>query len=200
MEKYSNDAIIGNQNIIGSYTKNGELLRLFYPNKDFKQIIDFFHTGLKVNDSGIVYLHQDINNIYNQYYEENTNILKTEVLNTYFNLKIEQTDFISIKENVLVKKYKFINNNTISLDIDFIIHSGLISEPNNKVSGLCKNDVLMQYNHEYTMCTFSKKPISSSQINNTKSNIRRRSNMGQGLCRNVTRFKYYVQNRQISSK
>lgn len=171
MEKYLNDAIIGNQNITASYTRNGELLRLFYPNKDFKQIIDFFHVGLKINDSGIVYLHQDINNVYDQHYEENTNILKTEILNTYFNLKVEQVDFASIKENVIVKKYKFINQNTIDLNVNFIIHSGLLSEKNNKVSGLCKSDALMQYNHEYTMCTFSKKAISSSQINNTKANI-----------------------------
>ena len=69
MEKYFNDAIIGNEKITASYTKKGELIRLLYPNTDYKQFIDFYHIGLKINDSAIVYLHNDINNIYNQYYE-----------------------------------------------------------------------------------------------------------------------------------
>ena len=171
MDKYFNDAIIGNQNIVASYTKQGELLRIFYPNRDYKQIIDFFHVGLKINDSGIVYLHQDINNIYEQHYEEETNILNTEILNTYFNLRVIQTDYVSIKENIIVKKYKFINESSIDLNLNLITHSGLISSPNNRVSGLCKNSTLMQYNHEYTVCTFSKQQIMSSQINNTKANI-----------------------------
>ena len=171
MEKYYNDAIIGNTNIVASYTKQGELLRMYYPNRDYKQIIDFFHTGLKINDSAVVYLHQDINNMYNQYYEEETNILNTEIFNTYFNLKIVQTDYVAIKENILVKKYKLTNENTIDLNLNFLVHSGVVSSPNNRASGLCKNDTLMQYNHDYTMCIFSKEKLLSSQINNTKANI-----------------------------
>jgi len=171
MEKYFNDAIIGNNNITVSYSKTGELLRVFYPNRDYKQIIDFFNVGLKINDSGIVYLHEDINNIYEQYYDEGTNILNTDILNTYFNLNVIQTDFVILKENVIVRKYKFINRNTINLDLNLLVHSGLINVSNNRVSGLCKNDILMQYNHDYTMCTFAKQKVLSSQINNTKANI-----------------------------
>lgn len=171
MEKYYNDAIIGNQNILASFTKQGEMLRLLYPTRDYKQMIDFFHVGLKINDSRLVYLHEDINNIYMQQYEEDTNILNTEVLNTYFNLKIVQTDYASIKENVLIRKYKFTNENTINLDLNFLVHSSLTSSPENRVSGMCRNDALIQYNHEYMLCTFSKEKLLSSQINNSKANI-----------------------------
>lgn len=171
MEKYYNDAIIGNQNILASFTKQGEILRLLYPTRDYKQMIDFFHVGLKINDSRLVYLHEDINNIYMQQYEEDTNILNTEVLNTYFNLKIVQTDYASIKENVLIRKYKFTNENTINLDLNFLVHSSLTSSPENRVSGMCRNDALIQYNHEYMLCTFSKEKLLSSQINNSKANI-----------------------------
>lgn len=101
-QKYYNDAIIGNKNIRATFSKKGELLRLYYPSVDFKQFIDFYRVGVKINDSGIIYLHEDINNRYNQYYTENTNILNTEIENTYFNLQIKQTDFVSIKENVLI--------------------------------------------------------------------------------------------------
>ena len=65
--------------------------------------------GVKINDSGIIYLHEDINNQYNQYYTEDTNILHTEITNTYFNLKVLQTDFAVIKEDILVKKCTFTN-------------------------------------------------------------------------------------------
>ena len=172
MEKYFNDAIIGNQNLTASYNTKGELLRMLYPNTDYKQMIDFYHVGLKINDSGIVYLHEDINNVYEQHYIEGTNILNTEIINTYFNLKILQTDFVSIKENIIVKRYKLTNENSIDLDIDFLVHSSLVTTQNNKVSGLCKNDALMQYNHDYIVSTFSKQKIKSSQINNTRANIK----------------------------
>ena len=54
---------------------------------------------------------------------------------------------------------KFTNENNIDLDLNFIVHSDLISSSNNRVSGMCKDDTLMQYNHEYTLCTFSKEKI-----------------------------------------
>lgn len=171
MNKYFNDAVIGNENVTASYTKKGEMLRLFYPNNDYKQFIDFMHVGLKINDSGIIYLHDDINNVYEQYYTRNTNILNTEILNTYFKLKILQTDFACIKENVIVKKYKFINENVIDLNLNFLIHSKLLSTDNNQVSGYCKNDMLMQYMHDYSVCIFSKNNIETSQINNSTQTI-----------------------------
>ena len=93
MEKYFNDAVIGNQSIVASYTKNGELIRIFYPNRDYKQILDFFHTGLKINDSRLIYLHQDINNIYNQTYE-----------NREFDLKAPENYTPQVKYNEKKKK------------------------------------------------------------------------------------------------
>ena len=109
--KYFNDAIVGNDKIRVSFTKNGELIRLFYSMIDYKQFIDFFHVGLKVNDSALIYLHDDINNVYTQEYIENSNVLTTNIYNKYFNVKISQTDFVPIEKNFLVifktfNKYK----------------------------------------------------------------------------------------------
>ena len=59
--KYLNDAIIGNKQVVASYTKNGELLRLLYSSPDYKQFIDYMHVGLKINDSGFINLYNDIN-------------------------------------------------------------------------------------------------------------------------------------------
>ena len=69
MEKYLNDAIIGNKNMLATFSSKGEMLRLSYPNHDNRQYLKYFHTGVKVNDSNIIYLHDDINNKYIQYYD-----------------------------------------------------------------------------------------------------------------------------------
>ena len=171
MEKYYNDAIIGNKEITASYTKKGELLRVFYPNTDYRQFVDYFHTGVKINDSNMIYLHDDINNQYEQYFTENTNILNTNILNTYFELNILQTDFVCINKNVIVKKYKFKNQNNIDLNVSFIIHSALLTNDNNQVSGYYVNDSLVQYMHDYTFSICSNNKVKASQINNNETNI-----------------------------
>ena len=128
MEKYLNEAIIGNKNILATFSAKGEMLRLLYPTRENKQYINYFHTGVKINDSNLIYLHDDINNTYIQYYDTDTNILNTEITNTYFNLKTLQTDFVTIKDDILVKKYTFMNIGSIELDVNFLIHSELLSK------------------------------------------------------------------------
>ena len=62
--KYLNDAIIGNRKMIASLSEKGELLRLSYPTADYRQFIDYYETGVKINDSALISLHNDINNVY----------------------------------------------------------------------------------------------------------------------------------------
>ena len=166
-----NDAIIGGKEITASYTKKGELLRLMYHTPDFRQFLDFFHTGVKINDSCMIYLHEDQNNRYQQYYTEDTNVLNTEIENTYFHLKIKQVDFVSMKNSVLVKRYLFENKNNINLNVNFLVHSKLLSNPNNMVGSKIENSVLLQYSHNNTWCMFSKKEINAHQLNDTDNNI-----------------------------
>ena len=172
--KYLNEAIIGNKNMIATLTAKGEMQRVYFPSKDNRQYINFFHTGVKVNNSDLIYLHSDINNVYKQYYDTDTNILNTEITNTYFNLKIVQTDYILIKENVLVKKYIFLNDGKIDLDIDFFIHSELLSDYNNNVGCKIVDGGMMQYAHDFTFSTFAKgNQLLSHQINGSKETIKR---------------------------
>ena len=171
MEKYFNDAIIGNKDITVSLTKKGELIRYFFPNTDYRQFIDFLHIGVQINDSSMIYLHDDINNTYNQYYTDNTNILNTEIFNTYFNLKVLQTDFVCSDKNILIRKYIVKNGGNIDLDTSFIVYSSLLTNDNNQVSGLYKNNTLYQYMHDYTLAICSDKKIDKSQINNNKAII-----------------------------
>ena len=172
MNKYLNEAIIGNSRILATFSYKGEMLRLSYPDCDNRQYLNYFHTGVKVNDSNIIYLHDDINNTYLQYYDVDTNILNTEITNTYFNLKIVQTDFVSIKEDILIKKYSFINESHIEQNINFLIHSELLSDQNNFVSGMELDNGMVQFAHDFSVATFAKSDkLLSCQINNSQSNI-----------------------------
>ena len=171
--KYLNEAIIGNKNMIATFTEKGELQRLYFPSKDNKQYINFFHTGVKINQSDLIYLHDDINNVYKQYYDTDTNILNTEVTNTYFNLKILSTDYMMLKENVMVKKYVFLNEGQIDLDTKFYIHSELLSDKNNLVSCKVIDNGMLQYAHDFAVSTFAKgSKILKHQINDSKNTIK----------------------------
>ncbi len=171
--KYLNEAIIGNRNMIATLTYKGELERLYFPSKDNRQYINFFHTGIKLNQSDLIYLHDDINNQYKQYYDTDTNVLNTEITNTYFNLKIVQTDFMLLKENVLVKRYIFLNEGKIDLDTKFYIHSELLSDRNNHVSCKILDNGMMQYAHDFVLSIFAKgTKISKHQINGSNDTIR----------------------------
>ena len=170
-KKYYNDAFIGNKDITVSFSKYGELLRLYYPLPDYRQYSDFFHTGIKINDSNIIYLHKDINNKYKQYYTENSNVLNTEIENTYFNLKIHQIDCVMINQDVLLKKYIFKNNNTIELNVNFLVHSGAVSSYNNMAGAMIENNALIQYSHNFTSAIFSTEKLLSHQLNNVERNI-----------------------------
>ena len=169
--KYYNDAIIGNKKIIASYTEKGELQRLCYPEVDGRQFIDYFQTGVKINDSNLIYLHQDINNKYSQEYIENTNILKTNIKNTYFNLKIEQTDFALIDQNIIVKKYIFKNNNSVDLDTKFIINSKILSNDLERFGSRIIDKGIIQYDHNYAMAIFSNKNLYGHKLNDVQSTL-----------------------------
>lgn len=172
--KYLNEAIIGNKKMLATFTQKGEMQRMYFPSKDNKQYINFFHTGVKVNESDLIYLHDDINNIYKQYYDTDTNILNTEITNTYFNLKILQTDYCLIKENVLAKKYIFINEGKIDLNTQFYIHSELLSDSNNFVATKMVDGGMLQYAHDFAVSIFAKnKDIIKHQINGSKETIKR---------------------------
>lgn len=166
MKKYFNDAVIGNSKIRAGLTKKGELIRLFYPNIDFMQFIDEFKVGVKINDSRLIHLEEDINNVYEQYYSEDTNVLNTEIENTYFNLEILQTDCAPTNiENLLIRRYILVNKNTIPLDVKLLIHSKLLTNQNNDVASRAIKEGLIQYTHDYNFAIFSNQEILSHRLN-----------------------------------
>ena len=127
--------------------------------------------SVKINDSLNISLHEDVNNTYMQRYIDNTNVLQTEIFNTYFGLRVLQTDFVPLNENLLVRNYLIKNESTNNLDVKLLADSNLLSNINNDTAGLIKFNSLIQYNHDYTMCLFSDKDLFSYQINNVQDSI-----------------------------
>ena len=62
-----------------------------------------------------------------------------------------QTDFVSVSKNVVIKKIIFKNENTIDLNISFLVYSKLLSSFNNMVGTRVENDIFMQYSHHQLM-------------------------------------------------
>ena len=84
-----------------------------------------------------------------------------------------QTDCALIKEdNVLLKKYTFINESKIDLDIEFFIHAELLSDENNHVSCKVIDNGMLQYAHDFVVSTFAKDyKINKHQIHGSKETI-----------------------------
>ena len=68
---------------------------------------------------------------------------------------MEQTDFVCINKNLIIRKYVFTNEHEIPLDIKFLIHSKILSDSNNFVSGKILENGILQYSHEYNIAILS---------------------------------------------
>lgn len=170
-EKFYNDGLVGNEKVKASFSKTGELLRLFYGSPDYKQFLETFHVGLKINESALVYLHNDINNVFSQEYVKDSNVLQTYIHNTYFNVKIEESTFVPMTEDVLIRNYKIRNENSIDLKIDFLAYSKMYTNVNDETAAYVKKDALIQYIHDFAVCTFSNNKISSKQLHGAEKNF-----------------------------
>ena len=106
--------------MLATFSSKGEMLRLSYPNHDNRQYLKYFHTGVKVNDSNIIYLHDDINNTYIQYYDTDTNILNTEITKNAENIILisGNKNYIEIINNNINKWLEKANIKSIKI-IDF---------------------------------------------------------------------------------
>jgi len=172
MKTYTNDALIGNKELKVGLTEKGEIVRIRYPNIDFRELIEYMHIGVKINDSNLIYLHSDINNVYTQRYIEETNVLKTEIKNTYFNLKMIQTDFVLTNNNVIIRKYTFVNEHDIPLDIKFLTHIKMESDNNNFFSSKVIQNGMLYYSHEYNLaCISNGLELDSYKIHGTEETI-----------------------------
>lgn len=162
MSKYFNNALVGNSKILGCLSDKAEILRLYYPNIDYFQLINFFSLG--IYDSNKVYWFKDAEAV-NQYYDGN--IVYTELKVNDVSVTIR--DYILPDKNIFVRALKFMKPSNL------LVYSGLNSDVNKKVSSMYADNTLIQYSQDMYMATFSKKDVYKYQINNVKDYIEKPS-------------------------
>lgn len=153
MNKYFNNAIVGNSSVLGCITNRGELIRLYYPNIDYFQNIDMYNYGIII-DNKVRWLSDA--NLIAQYYD--TNILYTEL--EMEDVKVIQKDYVLPKKNVMVRKLAF------NKKVDMFLYSRLNSNINRMISSMIVKNTLIQYCQEFYMATFANREMSNYQINN----------------------------------
>lgn len=158
MSKYFNSAIIGNSKILCTLSDKAEILRLYYPNIDYFQLIDTHNIGIAMDNN--IYWLRDGSKV-KQYYEGN--ILYTEL--NINGVDVTLRDYVLPSKNILVRAIKLMKPSKL------VIHSKLNSDVNKQVSSTVANNTLIQYCQDMYMATFSNHGISKYQINKVKDGL-----------------------------
>lgn len=169
MKPYFNDAIVGNSRMLGCLSKNGELIRLFWPNIDFIQHIDRFFVGILIPaiSRDTYWLHSE-SWIHSQKYIDDSNVLITVSENTGLGFRIKQTDFVLPGEDVLVRNYVIENIGEEINSIDFVLYSSMISSHTMLRSTVFdfNSDTLVHYTHDTYLAISADIEIDGFQIGN----------------------------------
>lgn len=166
---YFNDAIIGNSSMLACLTRNGELTRLFWPHIDYPQHFEkmatgIFYTGQKNSTS---WFYED-NWRHSQYYVEDTNILKTVCEDNGRGLKVEQTDFVLMNKDIMVRRYIIENIGANEVDLGFVQYSSTVSTTPELRSTLFdfNVDAMIHYRHNYYISISSDTEVLQFQLGN----------------------------------
>lgn len=171
MSKFFNRAVIGNNKLVASLSEKGELIRVCYPQVDGRQFVDFFKVGVKINDSNLINLNDNTNNVYTQKYIEDTNVLVTSIENTYYHFEVKQTDCVMLDDNVIIRKFTFKNDADIKMDTKFVVNSKVLSDNIERFGSRVIENGVIQYNQNYSFSIFSDYNLSSHKLNDVDGNI-----------------------------
>lgn len=166
---YFNDAIIGNSRMLCGLTGKGELVRLFWPHIDYPQHVEKFVPGIFFIDqkNSTLWLGYD-NWEVNQYYLEDTSILKTVYKDINNGLRVEQTDFVLPDRDVLVRSYTIGNIGANHMDVGFMQYSSAVTTTPELRSSLFdfSTDSLIHYRHGYYISISSAEEVYQFQLGN----------------------------------
>ncbi|WP_026174414.1 glycoside hydrolase family 15 protein [Effusibacillus pohliae] len=116
---YLIDSIIGNGRILAALTKNGELVRAFWPTIDYAQHVNRFWAGIRVNGSPIAWLSGD-RFTHEHGYLPDTNIVRTVARTRDFPVEVETTDYVVPDEDVIVRHYRVTNTGGDTIETDLV--------------------------------------------------------------------------------
>ncbi|SFM57630.1 glycoside hydrolase family 15 protein [Methanolobus profundi] len=141
------NSILGNERLLVTMGKKGEIFGYYYPGKDFAQHVEESQACIH-DGKGLIWSNAR-EWVADQKYIDNTNIVSTELTHPS-GLKMEILDFVHPTLPVLVRKYKL--SSTHSFHGKFFYFSNLqVGEMKKKNSGFCDYDsgLLAQYWKNY---------------------------------------------------
>ncbi len=164
-KSYMNDGIVGNSRMLGCINREGELQRLFWPDIDHMQGLDRFEVGFSLDGDKISFLNHS-NFIINQEYSKGTNILNTTYDSKEPGLRIRQTDFCLMDQDILIRNYELENLTESEHELRWLLYSCAVSSPSHMMGSLFDfdNEALVHYQRDYYRSVSSNYPAESFQI------------------------------------
>ncbi|AEV67274.1 glycoside hydrolase family 15 protein [Acetivibrio clariflavus] len=169
MKTYFNDAIIGNSRMLVCLNKKGEVERLFWPHIDYPQHIERFVAGIFDTryKNSTSWFGED-NWQREQYYIDDTNILKTCLRDSSRGIYVEQLDYVLPDGDVYIRQYEFENIGSEELELGFVQYSSMITTTPDLSSTLFDfdTDSLIHYRHNYYISISSDIQVFQFQLGN----------------------------------
>ena len=156
------NAILGNDRLLVSIGKKGEIFGYYYPGRDFAQHVDDSQACI-YDGKGLIWSNAREWAAVQKYIED-TNIVSTELTNPN-GLKMKILDFVHPTQPVLVRKYRFSSSKRFTGK--FFYYSSLqVGEMNKKNSAFCDHDsgLLAQYWKNYYIGISSDPVFESWQV------------------------------------
>lgn len=170
MKSYFNNAIIGNSRILATFDEKGQILRVFWPHIDYSQQVEKMFLGIYFPEisNSMHWLNSDEWS-YNQYYIEDTNVLRTVMTRKNEDLRITITDFTLEKKDIIVRNIELENISTKFININFAAYcSGIFGKVDSRSSLFdFDSDSVVIYGHGNYMFISSDKECKQFQLTNS---------------------------------
>ena len=168
-KSYYNNAIAGNSSMLVCLSEKAELLRLFWPNIDFSQQFDKLLCGIyiKNKNGSTVWLNDERNQHYQEYLQD-TNIVKSTIINKFDGYKVILYDFVHPHNDVLVRRFEIQNILPEPRELGFVTFSAATSSDPDIACSLFDfaNEALIHYRSNNYVSISSDTPTIAFQIGN----------------------------------
>ncbi|HEY5584192.1 MAG TPA: glycoside hydrolase family 15 protein [Ruminiclostridium sp.] len=166
-KSYYNNAITGNSSMLVCLSEKAELLRLFWPNIDYLQQFDKMLCGIFIkNKTGSTVWLDDHRCEHYQEYLQDTNIVKSTIINYFDGYKVSVYDFVHPHKDVMVRKFEIQNILPEKSELGFVSFSAATSSDPDIACSLFDfgNEALIHYRSNNYVSITSDTPAFQFQI------------------------------------
>ena len=166
MKPYFNDALIGNSCMLATLDKRGKFLRIFWPDLDFKQLLQEYRLGIYIDGiERTIDIFEECTKT-TQRYLYGSNVLETVITLKEYGIKIRLIDFISIDKDVIIRKIQIKNEMDVPRNISILSLSSMTGYGNDIACSLIDSEVsaAIHYIHGHYMALRFDQTIDSFQI------------------------------------